>query len=66
MPTVPLVEMLHEGSQTDKQHSEAIVLLLSTQHSGTLTSQTSLTTDCLMVEAWCNGGEGVNLLLHMP
>lgn len=40
-PTVPLAEMLHEGGQTDKQHSEAIVPLLSTQHSGTLTSQAS-------------------------
>lgn len=48
--------MPHEGGQTDKQHSEAIVPLLSTQHSGTLTSQTSLDTD---------HDEYVNLLLHL-
>lgn len=57
--------MLHEGGQTDKQHSEAIVPLLSTQHSGTLTSQTSLSADRLVLEEWCNGGQCVNLLLHM-
>lgn len=55
-PAVSIAEMLHEGGQTDKQHSEAIVPLLSTQHSGTLTSQTSLSADHLVVEEWCNGG----------
>lgn len=42
---VALAEMLHEGGQTEKQHSEAIVPLLPTQHTGTLTSQTSLSVD---------------------
>ncbi|KAK9533949.1 hypothetical protein VZT92_009035 [Zoarces viviparus] len=55
-PTVPLsLKMPHEGGQTDEQHSEAIVPLLSTQHSG----QTSLSADRSLVEDWCNGGECV-------
>lgn len=56
---VALAEMLHEGGQTDKQHSEAIVPLLSTQHSGTLTGQTPLSTDRSLVEEWCNGVSSV-------
>lgn len=47
---VALAEMLHEGGQTEKQHSEAIVPLLPTQHTGTLTSQTSLFADCSVVK----------------
>lgn len=47
---VALPEMLHEGGQTEKQHSEAIVPLLSTQHTGTLTNQTSLSADRLVVK----------------
>lgn len=62
---VALAEMLHEGGQTDKQHSEAIVPLLSTQHSGTLTNQTSPLRRPLAGGGWCNGVECVNLLLHM-
>lgn len=48
-----------------QQHSEAIVPLLSTQHSGTLTSQTSpfLTQTVRWWSKCCNGGVCVNLLL---
>lgn len=61
-PAVPLTKMLHEGGQTDKQHSEAIVSVLSTQHSGTLISQTSSSQTTWW---WRNGVGFVKVLLRI-